>query len=145
MTILEKIKGDRIQAMKDKNAYIKSVTQILGAKFKNEEIAQKRELAEDELLSIVRKELKQTEESFSDAQKAAKDTAEYEAQIAYLTALLPAAMSEEEVFQRVEKIAKGVEKQNKGDIMKAVMAELKGKADGKVIAQAVDSYLNGGC
>lgn len=141
MTLQEQINSDRIQAMKDKNAYLKSVTQILGAKFKNEEIAQKRPLQEEEVLSILRKELKQTEESLLDSQKAGKDTQEYQAQIAYLKALLPAEMSQEQVNQLVENIAKSVEKQNKGEIMKAVMAQLKGQADGKMISAAVDQYL----
>lgn len=141
MSILATINSDKINAMREKNLPIKSVTQILSARFKNEEIELKRALNEDEATAIVRKELKQTEESLKDAQKAAKDTAEYEAQIAYLTALLPAAMSAEQIGEMVNGIASGVANQTKGDIMKAVMAEMKGKADGKLIADAVNAYL----
>ena len=47
-------------------------------------------------------------------------------------------MSKEEVQVYItEKFAEIVATKNKGQIMKAVMAELKGKADGKVINQVV--------
>ena len=50
----------------------------------------------------------------------------------------PALMSQEEVKSYItEKFAEVVATKNKGQIMKAVMAELKGKADGKVINQVV--------
>ena len=50
----------------------------------------------------------------------------------------PALMSEDEVRTYItEKFAEIVATGNKGQIMKAVMAELKGKADGKVINQVV--------
>ena len=47
-------------------------------------------------------------------------------------------MSEDEVRTLItEKYAEVVATKNKGQIMKAVMVELKGKADGKVINQVV--------
>ena len=50
----------------------------------------------------------------------------------------PKQMSEEEVRAFItEKFAEVVATKNKGQIMKCVMAELKGKADGKVINQVV--------
>lgn len=50
----------------------------------------------------------------------------------------PKMMSEDEVRAVLtEKFAEVLATKNKGQIMKAVMAELKGKADGKVISGVV--------
>lgn len=141
MTIFETISKDRINAMREKNGPVKSVTQIVAAKFKNEEIVLKRPLTEEEGLSILRKELKQTEDSLQDAQRAGSDTEEYRAQIEYLKGLLPAAMTPEAVKAEVAEIAKTLDAPNKGSLMKAVMPALKGRADGKDISAAVDAYL----
>jgi uncharacterized protein YqeY len=47
-------------------------------------------------------------------------------------------MSEEEVKSYIlDKFAEAVATKNKGLIMKGVMADLKGKADGKIINQVV--------
>lgn len=144
MSIKEKVTADRIQAMKDKNAPVKSITQILAARFKNEEIELKRELSDAEVISLVRKELKQTQDSLADAKKAGQDGAEYARQVEYLTSLVPAELTEEQVRDKVAAIAAGIPQGslNKGSLMKAVMAELKGQVDGKVISQAVDACLS---
>ena len=64
--------------------------------------------------------------------------AEYQARYDVFSEYAPKMMSEEEVKTYItEKFAEVVATKNKGQIMKAVMVELKGKADGKVINQVV--------
>ena len=54
---------------------------------------------------------------------------------------LPKMMSEDEVRAYLnEKFADVLATKNKGQIMKAVMGDLKGKADGKVINQIVAEF-----
>jgi hypothetical protein len=63
---------------------------------------------------------------------------EYKARYAVMNEFAPKMMSEEEVREVLStKFAEVLATKNKGMIMKAVMAELKGKADGKVINQVV--------
>ena len=63
---------------------------------------------------------------------------EYKARLAVYEEFAPKMLSEEEVKAIInEKFADVVATKNKGHIMKAVMGELKGKADGKVINQVV--------
>lgn len=63
---------------------------------------------------------------------------EYKARLAVYEEFAPKMLSEEEVKAIInEKFADLVATKNKGQIMKAVMGELKGKADGKVINQVV--------
>ena len=64
--------------------------------------------------------------------------AEYQLRHDVIQEYAPALMSQDEVQAYItEKFAEIVATKNKGQVMKAVMAELKGKADGKVINQVV--------
>ena len=63
---------------------------------------------------------------------------QYQARYDIINEYAPKLMSKEEVKACLqEKFAEVLATGNKGQIMKAVMAEMKGKADGKVINQAV--------
>lgn len=64
--------------------------------------------------------------------------AEYQSRYDIINEYAPRLMSAEEVKSCIqEKFAEVLATKNKGQIMKAVMGELKGKADGKVINQVV--------
>lgn len=64
--------------------------------------------------------------------------AEYEARLKVMEEFAPKMLSAEEVKAILtDKFADVIATKNKGQIMKAVMAELKGKADGKVINEVV--------
>ena len=64
--------------------------------------------------------------------------AEYQARYDVIAQYAPQLLSADEVRAILtEKFADVLATKNKGQIMKAVMAELKGKADGKVINQVV--------
>lgn len=63
---------------------------------------------------------------------------EYNARLAVMSEFVPKMLSEDEVRTILnEKFADVIATKNKGQIMKAVMSELKGKADGKVINAVV--------
>ena len=67
--------------------------------------------------------------------------AEYQERYDYIAAYAPKMMSEDEVRAYLnEKFADVLATKNKGQIMKAVMGDLKGKADGKVINQIVAEF-----
>lgn len=64
--------------------------------------------------------------------------AEYQARYDIMQEYAPKMLSEEEIESIIkEKFADVLATGNKGQIMKAVMGELKGKADGKLINQVV--------
>ena len=66
---------------------------------------------------------------------------EYNARLAVMSEFAPKMLSEDEVRAILtEKFADVLATKNKGQIMKAVMDELKGKADGKVINAVVAEY-----
>ena len=123
----------------------KVITMLLsGITYKQKELG--RELTEQECLDVISKELKQEKEALDMSQGREDKVAELQAEIAILESYLPKQMSAEEVAAKVSELiaAAGLEPivKNKGMIMKTVMAELKGKADGKVIGAAVDALLS---
>lgn len=64
---------------------------------------------------------------------------EYNERLAVMSEFAPKMLSEDEVRTILtEKYSDVIATKNKGQIMKTVMAELKGKADGKVINKVVD-------
>ncbi len=88
---------------------------------------------------MILKELKTAKEQLDTCPAERKDLLEeYRLRHDVIQEYAPALMSEDEVRTYItEKFAEIVATGNKGQIMKAVMAELKGKADGKVINQVV--------
>ena len=65
---------------------------------------------------------------------------EYTFTLSVMEEYAPKQLSEEEIRGIInEKFADVIATKNKGQIMKAVMGELKGKADGKIINQVVSS------
>ena len=88
---------------------------------------------------VVLKELKTAKEQLDTCPPERADLLEeYQLRHDVIKEYAPALMSAEEVQSYItEKFAEVVATKNKGQVMKAVMAELKGKADGKVINQVV--------
>lgn len=142
----EQLRAEKMAALKSKDTVKNNVVTMLlsGMTYLKKEVG--RELTDEECMSVIQKELKQVRESL-EMSKGREDAAEeLRKQIAILEGYLPKQMSEEEVKAKVQSIVEqlGVEPiaKNKGAIMKSVMAELKGKADGKMIGRIVDQLLN---
>ena len=88
---------------------------------------------------VILKELKTVKEQVDTCPDSRQDLKEeYQARYDIIQEYAPKLLSEEEIQAVLEeKFADLLATKNKGQIMKAVMGELKGKADGKVINQVV--------
>lgn len=102
---------------------------------------------DDQVLAILRKEVKQRKETLDEIRNSGRDdlVAETEAEITVLKKYLPPEMSEEAIRKVVTDVITELEPGQKtmGSVMKAVMAKLKGQADGKVINRIVREVLSG--
>lgn len=102
---------------------------------------------DDQVLAILRKEVKQRKETLDEIRNSGRDdlVAETEAEITVLKKYLPPEMSEEAIRKVVTNVIAELEPGQKtmGSVMKAVMAKLKGQADGKVINRIVREVLSG--
>ena len=140
-----RLRADKMAALKEKDTVKNKVITMLisGLTYKHKELG--RDCTEDECLDVIRKELKQIREAIDMAKGREDAIAELNVEAAILESYLPKQMSAEEVAEKVAALieAAGLEPivKNKGMIMKTVMGELKGKADGKVIGAAVDALL----
>lgn len=97
------------------------------------------DISEDIVTKVILKEMKTVKEQI-DACPADREElkAEYQARYDIIAEFAPKMMSAEEVETYIrEKFVDVVATKNMGQIMKAVMGDLKGKADGKVINETV--------
>ena len=139
-----------IEAMKAKDAVRLSVIRGLLSSFTNEAVAKKRkpdeELSDDEALSVISRAVKQRKDSIEQFEKGGRtDLAELEkAELIILETYLPAQMSREEVVKFVSSKLEGktLDPNAKGKTMGEIMRELKGKADGTIVKESIDSILS---
>ncbi len=96
-------------------------------------------ISEDIVNQAVLKELKSVKEQIETCPKEREDLlSEYKARLAVFEEYAPKMLSAEEVEAILkEKFSEVLGSKNKGLIMKTIMPELKGKADGKVINEVV--------
>lgn len=137
----EQLQKDMIAAMKARDKARKdSISSLISAVKKAAIDEGTRDNISDELADrVILKELKTAEEQIASCPAERTELkAEYEARAAVIREYMPKLMSAAEVRETLEtRYAEVLATKNKGMIMKTVMAELKGKADGKVINQVV--------
>lgn len=142
-----KIKNEIKEAMKNKDTTKRDVLKMVIDKAKS--IKKEKypndttETISDEfIVNAVNKEIKQLNQT-KDSLKGREDTDLYketEIKITILSDYFPKMMTREEVEIEVKRILSNNEYNNFGVMMKAVMSELKGKADNKVIKEVVEMY-----
>lgn len=100
---------------------------------------------DDQVLAVLRKEVKQRKETLSEIESSGREdlVKQTKAEIDVLEKYLPAEMTPEAVEAAVKEIVDAMDpgQKNMGSVMKAVMAKLKGQADGKLINQIVRKLL----
>lgn len=138
---METLQKDMIAAMKAKDKPRKEAISSLVSAVKKVAIDEGcRDDIKSELVDrVVLKEMKTVKEQIDTCPADRTDLkAEYETRYNVIKEYAPSLLSAEEVKAIIEeKFADIIATKNKGPIMKAVMGELKGKADGKVINQVV--------
>lgn len=142
---LEVLQKDMIAAMKEKNKEVKDAISSTIAAIKKVAIDEgTRENISEELVDrVILKELKSLKEQIDTCPSEREDLkAQYQKRYDIVSNYAPKLMTKDEIKKVLEeKFREVIETKNKGMIMKAVMAELKGKADGKDINQAVSELV----
>jgi uncharacterized protein len=147
MSLQTDIKAQMIEAMKAKDATRLSVIRGLLSSFTNEAVAKKRrpdeELSDEEVMTVITRAVKQRKDSIEQFEKGGRpELAEAEkVELVILEAYLPKQMSREEIFAYVKEKADKEQPapDKKNQFMGMIMKELKGKADGTLVKEAVDS------
>lgn len=146
MSLHTQIKENIKSAMLAKETIKLEVLRAISTACMNELVTKGRkpneELTDEETLAVITRMGKQRKDSIEQFEKAGRaDLVEEEkAQYAYIEAYLPKLMSEDEVRAYIEtKKAEGLDTTQKGLVMKTLMQDLKGKADGQLVKQIIDS------
>ena len=148
MSIKDRLTEDMKLAMKEKEAgkFRLSVIRMVRASIKNAEIDRKKELADDEVLDIIAKEVKlrrDAAEEFSRGNR--QDLADnVQREAAILMDYLPAQLSEAEIRALVSAAVTQVgaaSVKDMGKVMAVLMPQTKGRADGKLVNLIVKELL----
>lgn len=137
----EQLQKEMIAAMKAKDKPRKEAISALVSAAKKTAIDEgcRNDITEEIVTRVVLKEMKTVKEQIDSCPADRTELLEeYKARYQTIAEFAPAMMSAEEVESYIsEKFADIVATKNMGQIMKAVMGDLKGKADGKVINETV--------
>ena len=135
------------EAMKSKDSVKLGTVRGVISAVKNQEIDLKKELSEEEILTIVSREVKKRKEAAVLYEKGnrpeLKDKEIEEMKI--LQTYLPEQVSEKDLRRRIQEVidetgAEGMK--DFGKIMKTLVPEFKGKADNSLIKELANEYLN---
>ena len=144
--LLEQLLNDIKTAMKSREKDKLSALRFLHAEIKNVEINERREPTDDDVLNVIGRLIKQRQEAIEQFQKGGRDdlVAHESFQLDTYRAYQPAQLSEDEIVALVEQAiadtgASG--KKDMGNVMKAVMPQVKGRAEGKVVNAIVSRIL----
>jgi len=147
MNLKTQLRDELKDSMKSGNKLRKKVVRMALAEVKNAEIEKGEELEQPEVLGILQKEVKARRETIEGAVKAERPDLikAAEAEIAILKEFLPEALSEEELRTLIEEVVAQVgakTMRDMGQVMGALMPQVKGRADGKVANQIVREILS---
>lgn len=141
--LIERIREDMKTAMKEKNQGKKNaIASIVDAakKIVIDKGEDRVNIPDDIVLQVVLKELKTIKEQIDSCPSDRTDLLnEFKQRYEYVEVYAPKLLSKEEILKLInEKFADVIAEKNKGLIMKSIMPELKGKADGKLINEIVE-------
>ena len=143
----EQIDLDLKKSLKSKESLRVSTLRLLKTAIHNRAIEKKQDVLDDkDILDIIQKQVKQRRDSIEGFQRGNRDdlVAKEKQELEILQSYLPKQLSEAELTAIIQKVIQSlgvVNKSDVGKVMKAVMNELKGRADGKEINKIVSSLL----
>ncbi|MHA6530351.1 GatB/YqeY domain-containing protein [Paenibacillus sp. BAC0078] len=146
MNLSERLNEDMKQAMKSKDKFTLSTIRMVRSTIKYLEIDLKRTLDDSEVLDILSREIKQRKDALQEFESAGRDelAASTKAEIEIIIKYLPEQLSEEEIKVIVQQTIQETgasSKSEMGKVMSALMPKVKGRADGKLVNQAVQQFL----
>lgn len=138
----EQVTKDIIQAMKDKDNLKKGTLQLVKGNLENLKIEKKRDLKPAEEIQVIQKEVKQTKEALTDAERYDRiDLVEVnELKLEILSKYLPEQLNEDEVKEVL--VSLGITSgMNMGQAMKLAMPKLSGKTENSLISKVVKDLI----
>ncbi len=146
MSLQQRLDDELKAAMKSSDSLKTSVLRMVKAAIKNKQVEKRKDLSDEEIISVLSTLTKQRRESIDLFSKGGReDLAEKERQeLAVLQLYLPGQLSPEDLDRIImeainESSAEGVK--DIGKVMRLIMPRVQGAADGKVVNQRVRELL----
>lgn len=144
--MVEKLKQDMVEAMKNKEKDRLTVIRMVKAAMDQEHIDRKKEINDELLIDVVNKQIKMRKDSIAEFEKGGRgDLVEKtQSEVDILMAYLPEQLSLEEVAKIIDEIFAEVKPEGQkdmGKVMKEATAKLKGKADMKEVSNIIKEKL----
>lgn len=144
--MLEQLKKDMIEAMKNKEKARLTVIRMVKAALDKERIDKKVEITDDLLIDVVNKQIKMRNDSITEFKKANRldlvEKTEFELEV--LKKYLPEQLTTEELEKLINEIFEVVKPEGQkdmGKIMKELTPKIKGKADMKIVSELIKEKL----
>lgn len=130
-------------AMKARDAEALNALRYLLSLTRNAEIDLKHDLSDEELISLLQKEVKRRREAIEQFKTAGRLelVATEETQLMVLMKFLPKQMSKEEIEVEVAKLVATLPSKDMSTAMREIMPKFKGRADGKTVSDAVKTAI----
>ncbi len=148
--ILDKINEDYKNAVKDKDEVKRETLNMLKSAIKYREIELRssgKELTEEEVISVIQKEIKKRKEAIELYEKGGRGdlVSKEKRELEILESYLPKQLSEEEIENIIKEVINSVGATSPSDIgkvMKEVMPKVKGRADGSLVKKIAENLLS---
>lgn len=146
MELKQQLQADVAAAMRAGEAQRRNVLRGLLAAVKQAEVDGRQTLDDEGVQAVLRKEIKQRQESIADFEKAGRpaDVEEQQQEIEIIEGYLPQMLSREEIAAAAAAIIAelGVtDVKGMGQVMGRLMPQLKGQADGRLVNEVVRDLL----
>lgn len=134
-------------AMKNQDKFELDVLRLLKSALQNEKIAKNHELSEEEVIAVIKKQVKIRKDSLKEYQEYGRhDLADnLEKEIEILSRYLPEELSEEEIMKVIDEVFNKLNPtsiKDMGGVMKELNALLSTKADMSIVSKIVRDKLN---
>jgi len=146
MSIQTELSTAMKEAMRSKQSERLGVIRMLRSAIKNAEIEAKKELGDDEIISLLATQVKQRRDAAQTYRDGEREelAAKEEAEITILQEFMPAALSNAELQEIIETAVAelgATSMQDMGKVMKQVSAATRGRAEGHVVSEMVKQRL----
>lgn len=147
MLLKERLVEDMKDAMKKGEQIKLSTIRMVRAGIKNTEIELGKELGDEDVITVIGSAIKQRKDSYTQFFNAGRmDLADKEKkEIEILLTYMPEQLTEDSVKKRVREVISEVSASSAKDVgrvMKVLIPELKGKADGSLVSKIVKEMLS---
>lgn len=145
--MFDRIKADLITAMKEKDKFKLDVIRMLKSAVQNESIAQKKDLTDDEVIAVIKREVKKRNSSIEEYTKYNKMemVEDLKKEVEILSVYLPEELSDEDLEKLVDETISELNAtsvKEMGSVIKSIAAKAGASADMSKVSKIVKEKLS---